>query len=560
MRWRILGNLKKTNLKDRQEELIRVLFKNRDLASPKKRQEFLHPLHPQKLTLKALGLSKRELKKALGIIKKTIALKKEIIVYGDYDADGICGTAILWETLHLLGAKVLPYIPDRIKEGYGLNKKTIQKLAKNSPNLGLLITVDQGITAHEKVSFAQSLGLEVIISDHHVLPKTPPAAAAIVHTTKLSGSGVAWVFSRELAHAFPSAIKKGTINSLLELAAIGTVTDLLPQVGPNRSLVAFGLKSLSQTKRLGLKALFKAAAIDKTKAFTTYEIGFIIGPRLNASGRIGHALDSLRLLCTKNRDRAGRLAKKLNETNRRRQEMMKATAEEAREAWLKKRSKNQKLIFVESSDWEQGVIGLAASKLAEEFYLPVIVISRGKTHSKASARSIDGFNLIEAIREAENLLVDVGGHPMAAGFTVETKNLKKLREKLISIAEQKVESRILQKTLKIDCEVRLSDLSLSLFDRLNNFAPFGISNSQPDFVSRKAEVVDARLVGRDQRHLKLTIRDPESKQTFGAIGFGMKEFYEKLLPEKKIDLAYNLIIDNWTGTRKLQLKLKDLKI
>jgi single-stranded-DNA-specific exonuclease len=556
MRWRILGKLKKEEKKARQEELIKVLFKNRGLVSQRQKEKFLDPPHPRYLTLKEMAISSQEVKKAILRIQKAIAGKEEIIVYGDYDADGVSATAILWETLDSLGARVMPHIPNRTDEGYGLNVETIKKLKAKNPSLGLIVTVDQGIVAHGKIDFARSLGIDVIVTDHHQPAKTKPKALAVIHTTQLAGAGVSWVLARELVKNEP--VERLKVLKQLELAAIGTITDLLSLVGSSRSLVKWGLKELNQSQRLGLKFLFKEAGIEKGR-IGTYEIGFIIGPRLNATGRIENALESLRLLCTRNRERADYLAKKLGEINRRRQKLMEKTAFEAREAWLAQRRKGAKLAFVDGEGWEEGVIGLAASKLVEEFYLPVVVISRGKNQSRASARSVDGFNIVEAFQGMGNLLIDAGGHPMAAGFTIETKNLAKVKQKLVAIAEQRLNARILERTLKIDCEIDFNDLNFAFFSQLKKFAPFGVGNPQPDFVTRGLEAVKAGLVGKENQHLKLMVQSPKSSKSFPAIGFGMGEYFPQLSPGKKIDLAYNLTVNEWGGEKKLELKIKDLK-
>lgn len=557
MNWKIQGQLQKKSPADRQQELLNLLLKNRGLKTPQQKKDFFQPPSPLTLTLKELKISSLEVKKAINRVTQAIKNKEKIIIYGDYDADGICGTAVLWEILDFLGAQVLPLIPDRVKEGYGLNLETIKKLKKENPNLQLIITVDQGITAHQKIEFAQKEGIDVIITDHHQPQKENPPAFAIVHTTLLSGTGVAWVLARELAQAARQGKRK--ILSHLELVALGTITDLLPLTGPNRCLTTFGLKELNQTQRIGLKSLFRQAGIEKG-SLGTYEIGFLIGPRLNATGRLTHALDSLRLLCTRNRQRAFQLAQRLNRLNQDRQKLLEQTTLQAREAWLSQKVKGTKLIFVDGQGWEEGVIGLTASRLANEFYLPVIVINRGSKHSKASARSIDGFDIINAIREAENLLVDAGGHPMAAGFTVETKKINQVKEKLIAIAEERIDSRILEKSLQIDCQVNFEDLKPSLFNQIERFAPFGVGNPRPDFVTRQTEIVSLRLVGKESQHLKLTLRSPQTGLSFPAIGFGLGEYYFKLSPGKKIDLAYNLIADAWGGEKKLQLRIKDIKL
>ena len=557
-------------------------------------EEFLSPPNPLKspnsLIPQKVGISKRELNKAVKRIKKAIDNQESIIAYSDFDADGICGAAILWETLNSLGAKARPYIPDRIKEGYGLSKKGIDQVVKEY-NAKLIITVDQGITARKEVKYAKKLGIDVIITDHHVLPKKLPQALATIHTTLLSGAGVAWVLAKELVQIIhprgggvssrsegrhPGGGKNsgvGRATDHLALAAIGTIADLIPLIGPSRSIVKYGLKELNQTKRIGLKALFKEAGLERGQ-IDTYHVGFMIAPRLNAMGRIGHAIDSLRLLCTKDSVKAQALAQKLNQTNKDRQKLMSETTSHAKGNLTTEQLNNltTKLIFLSHHSYHEGVIGLVAGKLVEKFYRPTIVISQGKIHSKASARSINGFNIVEAIRSCSDLLVDCGGHPMAAGFTVETKHLEKLKSKLEKLAGQEISQEQLTKILKIDCEIKLSDISFKLYKKIKELAPFGIANREPVFATRKVMVRDARLVGRDQKHLKLIINgskrshspgvgfdSPGVGQSVNAIAFNMASLYPQLSPDKPIDIAYTIILNEWNSRRNLELKIKDIK-
>ncbi len=556
MRWRILSKIRSKDRAARQTEIIKTILKNRGLETKKQQQEFLNPPKSSALTLKQVGISSTETKKAIRRIKRAIKNKEEIIVYGDFDADGICGTAILWEALVEKGAKALPYIPDRIGEGYGLNIETLKKLKEDHLDLTLIITVDQGIVANKKIDFARKLGLEVIVTDHHQPGKSKPKAMAIVHTTKLSGAGVAWVLAREL--------KTKKVDSYLELAAIGTIGDLLSVVGPNRSLIKDGLQEINKTNRPGLLAIFKEAGIEKGK-IGTYEIGFMIAPRLNAMGRLEHALDSLRLLCTKNPMRTQRLARKLETTNRRRQKMTEENILHAKDLVISqhpeiKSSSSPKLIYIEHESYQEGVIGLIASRLVEEFYRPAIVISRRKERSKASARSVAGFNIVEAIRVASDLLVDSGGHPMAAGFTVETKHIGPVGEKISQVAEEELDEKKLTKSLTIDCEVELTDLNRALYQKMGQLAPFGVGNRRPVLATRKVKVADARLVGTENQHLKLEIRHQASGIKYQGIGFGLGHLYSQLSPEEPIEIAYNLIINEWNGKRSLELRLKDIKI
>src|SRR3990167_623927 len=288
MKWEILSKEKIKDTKD----IINILLKNRGIKTKKAQTSFFTPKDPEKISLKELGINETEIKKAIRRIKSAVKSKEKVFVYGDYDCDVVSATAIMWETLHGLGINVLPYIPDRFSEGYGLNIESIKKLKEENSDLGLIVTVDHGIVADKKVNIAAELGIDVIITDHHEPTKIKPKAFATIHTTKISGSGVAWIVSRELGN-----------TSGLELAALGTIADQLSLTGQNRSIVKYGLKKLNETSRVGLLSLFQTSGIQKGN-IGTYEVGFIIAPRINAMGRLGHAIDSLRILCTKSKEKA----------------------------------------------------------------------------------------------------------------------------------------------------------------------------------------------------------------------------------------------------------------
>ncbi|MEK7065564.1 MAG: single-stranded-DNA-specific exonuclease RecJ, partial [Patescibacteria group bacterium] len=407
-----------------------------------------------------------------------IEKKESVVVYADYDADGITAGAIMWETLHKLGADVMPYIPHRVEEGYGLSIKGIDTV-REKYNATLIVTVDHGITAWEKVKYAQSLGIDVIVTDHHVKPSKLPDCL-IVHTTGISGAGVSWFVAKEL-----------TPQPDLALAAIGTIADMMPLVGPNRSIAKYGLEAINKTSRVGLNALLADAGLTKG-SLGTYEVSHMIAPRLNAMGRIEHALDALRLLCTGRKDKAAVLAQTLGLKNRERQQL---TAETTVHALSLVPKTTKKLIFIVHESYNQGVIGLVAGKLVEEYYLPAIVVSKGEVYSKASARSIAGFNIVEAIRSASDILVDVGGHPMAAGFTVETKNLAALQDRLEKLAAKELSEDKLTRVLRIDAEIPLEMVTEELWQKLRAFEPFGFGNPEPTFATKRVKVAEARLVG-----------------------------------------------------------------
>ncbi len=564
MKWNILD---KTEVK-KKDEIVKILLKNRGLSTEKEIDEFLKPVKPEDLSAKDLGIDEKEIKKALQRIKKAIDENESIVVYGDYDADGICATAILWEALYGLTKNVLPYIPERVSEGYGLNEESISQLKTKNPNLGLIITVDHGITAAEKIKHAKKLGIDVIVCDHHQVAKEKPDCIAVVHTEKICAAAISWYLSMSL-RAERSNPKREEIasssvtprNDNIDLVAIATIADLEPLIGVNRSFAKYGLEELRKTKRPGLLAIFEEAGIKKEE-IDTYHVGFMIAPRLNAMGRMEHALGSLRLLCTANPDQARELASKLGLTNKERQNLTEETVKHAMEN-CKLQIENCKLIFISHETYNQGIIGLVAGKLVEQYYRPAIVLSIGEVYSKASARSIHGFNIIEAIRMQSDILVDAGGHPMAAGFTVETAKIEVLKQRLIDEAEKQITDSMLEKTLKIDTELPMSEISLDLYEKIQNLSPFGIGNPEPIFYS-KAVVKSFRTVGADNKHLKLILSpttynlQPKTYQ-LSAIGFGFGKYFNNLKIDQEVEAAYNLTLNEWNAERKLELRLKDLK-
>ena len=500
----------------------------------------------ESVTIDSVGIDKQQLKKAVARIRLAIKNKEEIAVFGDYDVDGICGTAILWETLNSLGAKIMPYIPHRVEEGYGLSEKGIDNLKLTIKNCRLIITVDNGIVANTAVDYALSQGMDVIITDHHVVSKNKPKALAIVHTTKLCGTGVAWMLSREFKEN----------KTHLELVALATVADLVPLTGANRTLLKFGLEELSKTKRIGLLELFKEASLAKEK-IGTYEIGHIVAPRLNAMGRLEYAMDSLRLICTNNQKRAEDLARLLGETNRERQDLTLQMVMHAMGKIKNQKSKIKNLLFVVHESYDQGVIGLVAGKLVEEFYRPAIVISKGEKFSKASARSISGFNMIEFIRSVSEFLVDAGGHPMAAGFTVETAKLPRLQKALEERAGALLNADLLTRSLRVDCEIPLSLIDNDLNNAIEKLSPFGMKNPEPTFLTKNVLIEDMRLVGNEGKHLKFTFSDLKSGARFGAIAFGMGEMFSKIKVGDKLNIVYVIDENEWNEEKRLQLKIRD---
>lgn len=520
--------------------LLSLLAQNRGLTTKAKLEEFLNPTPEQ-----ILKVQLTQIEKATDRVIKAIKNKEKIVIYSDYDADGLCASSIMWETLYDQGASVMPYVPHRIKEGYGMSIGAIDQMKEDG--VKLIITVDQGVTATTQVEHAKRLGIDVVITDHHVLPKNPPKPFALVHSTELCGAGVSWRFSWEVVKKLKAQYQEKLMQKL-ELAALATIADLVPLLSGSRAIVKLGLEKLAKTTRPGLLALIKSAGVNG--AIGTYEIGHILAPRINAMGRIEHGLDSLRLLCAKNQNQADQLASLLSKTNTRRQDLTTKAVTSA----LSLVTQDVLIGVVSHKDWHEGVIGLVASRLVETYNRPMIAIAQGEIYSKGSARSIPGFNIVEAIRESSEFLVDAGGHPMAAGFTIETKHIEIFRERISKYAAKVITEDLLTKRVEIECELEVSDITSENLKTIEKFEPFGIGNPHPYFLTRGILVEDVRTVGQDSKHIKLQV------DGISAIGFNMGEMRAELRPGYQVDLVYSLAEDKYNGNNSIQLKMKDLQI
>ncbi len=555
--WNILNNTKNAKT----DHLIDLLLANRGINTKTERENFLNP-KLEEVTIKSVGIDVKHLAKAIKRIKLAIKKQEQIVVFGDYDVDGITGAAILWETLHGLNARVMPYIPHRIDEGYGLSILGIDNIKNPDSKIkdaSLIITVDNGIVATDAINYAREQGIDVIITDHHVVSDNPPKAHSIVHTTQLCGAGVAYLLTKEILKEYQIQNTKYQIQDThLELAALGTVADMVPLNGANRTIVKHGIKNLCNSKRPGLRELYKQAGCEKD-IFGVYEIGFIIAPRLNAAGRIESAMESLRLLCTQNPARAKILAEKLESINRERQLVLKEVTEHAITGISTNKSGQKNLLVISHETYQQGVIGLVAGKLVEEFYRPAIVVSIGEKMSKASARSINGFNMIEFLRLHTDHFINVGGHPMAAGFSIKTDKIPELQKILEESADKIVTEDMLKRSLKIDSELNLSSITIELYNSIQTLGPFGIGNPEPTFASFDVEIKDLKLLGKDKSHLKLKLQHGDS-EILDAIAFRMGDMFDSLRVGSKIDVAYSIDNNTWNGKTTLQLKIKDIKI
>ena len=494
-------------------------------------------------------------------IQYALEHQEPIAIYGDYDVDGVTATALLVQALEGLGANVRGYIPNRFDEGYGLNKDALDAL--QADGVKLVISVDCGIRSPNEALHARTIGLDLIISDHHHPDGLNlPLAFAVINPKQhgdpypdkdLAGVGIAYKIAEAL---ISSRYQAGgfQLSDLLDLVALGTVADLAPLVGENRSLVRKGLRQIRATKRQGLYSLAGVAQmkIDKT---TAGQIGFMLGPRLNASGRLESALASLELLTTPDVMRAGQLALQLDGQNRQRQAITKTMQQQADEIAMSE-DPEAFLLFAAHEDFNPGVVGLAASRLTELYYRPAIVAAKSADETRGSCRSIPEFHITDALDLCKDLLVRHGGHAAAAGFTVKNENLPALVTRLKSIAEDQLSGRDLRQTLSADMVVPLSQLNFGVLDYLAYLEPTGYGNPDAVFVSRNVKVKSSRTVGAESRHLKLSLED-ERGVTVDSIGFRMGHLQPTLPP--RVDVMYHFEVNEYNGRKSLQLNLKDVK-
>jgi single-stranded-DNA-specific exonuclease len=560
---------------------VRQLLFDRELTTQQAIDEFFNPDYADDLHDPYLMLG---MQKAVKAIKKAIDNKKKILVFGDYDADGICSTVIIKETLEKIGAKkVETYIPDRSKEGYGLNEQAVADFAKR--NIELMITVDCGITEVDNIAYAKALGIDTIIADHHQCPPILPQALAIInpHQKKdkypfkdLAAVGVAFKLAQALVKEFK--VSDDYLKWFLDLVSLATVADMVPLLGENRTLVKYGLVVLTQTKRIGLKKLMEAARVTdfslevkvnsngqkehKVNGLDSMTYAFVLAPRINVAARLENVDSAYRLLTTLDEQEAQEIAQRLETLNRQRQQMVKQIVDE-----IIKRLPSDKMpkIICEGGDnWSTGVVGLIAGKIKDRYNRPTIICNTGEDEVRCSARSIDKLNLVDALRKCEKLLVAYGGHPRAAGLSVKKKNFESLKKQLAKIAETQLSEDDLEARLTIDAELDAQDINWENYDQIQLFEPFGQSNPSPTFVIRDLEVVDIKMVGNNASHLRLELlgslqKDDSEMLKIKAIGFGLGERGYSLKIGDRIDLVFELIADQWNGTRNLQLKILDYK-
>lgn len=534
--------------------VVRQILFNRGIATPAEAEAFLSA-QPNYNTD---PFQMKDMRVAVDRIQTALANREPVAIYGDYDVDGVTATALLVQALRTLGADVREYIPNRFDEGYGLNNEALTTLANDG--VKLVITVDCGVRSPDEARHARDVGLDLIISDHHEPSGTLPEALAVLNPKQdgdsypekyLAGVGIAYKIAEALLRDLqPSNLQ---LENYLDLVALGTVADLAPLTGENRVLVRKGLTQMRETTRQGLFSLANVAGADLKKA-NAQTIGFTLGPRLNASGRLESALASFHLLTTTDVKEAGDLALKLNQQNLERQKLTREIQTQA-EALALEGEKDSLLLFAVHPEFNHGVVGLAASRLTETYYRPAIVGHYGDETTRCSCRSIPEFHITHALDECADLLVRHGGHAAAAGFTVRNENLFELVNRLQSIATRELGKRDLRLSLSADAEVPLSQLNFELLKQLEGLQPTGYGNPEPVFISRGVKVQSARTVGADAKHLKLSLTD--GRFTLDAIGFRLGDLLPNLPP--MVDVLYTFEANEYNGRTSLQLNLKDIK-
>ena len=495
---------------------------------------------------------------AVSLVQETIEKHKPIVIYGDYDVDGITATSVLYRFLKMLGADVTYYIPERQSEGYGLNLEALEHLIERETSL--VITVDCGISSYDIVEAVRDR-IDMIITDHHTAPDLIPRAKAVInHKQKdcpykdknLSGVGVAF----KLCQALWLTKHGEWYLDDLDIVALGTVADVVPLVGENRIIVKAGLEKMNSQPNLGIKKLIDVAGLHE-RTITSGHIGFTLAPRLNAAGRVTHATRAVELLVTDDGDIAEAIAEELNETNRERQELERNIHELARIDVANQGHKADYVTVVAGEGWHPGVIGIVASRLVEEFYKPTLVISIHDGVGKGSCRSIDGFNMYDALKSCEDLLLQFGGHSAAAGFSIDAQRIDELRERLTEYCKKIVTAEEYIPVVAIDAELPVDDIDVDIIDRVSALEPYGMANSTPVFAVMEATVQDIMLMGQLKNHCKVIFAT--SNGTVDAIAWNRPDLFKSIFVGSVVKVAFSLQKNEWQGMVSPQLMIQAIE-
>lgn len=542
--------------------LIQLLF-NRGITSQEAVDAFFNPDFEQDLHDPYLMIDmKRAVKRILTAVKK----KEKVAIYGDYDADGVTSASILTDVFKALGLSGLVYLPDREKDGYGLNNNAIDWLHERK--IELIVTSDCGVSNKKQIDYANSLGIEVVVFDHHTVPEDFSDKYIIVNPKRkddpypfkeLCAAGVVFKFAEALYRYEQDSLKvtnkEAFLKWLMDLVAIGTVADCMPLLDENRTLVTYGLKVLQKTKRIGLQEMMMQAKI--TGDLDSYHIGFILAPRINAAGRIDHANAGYKLINARTQKDAEGYTLALEKTNKERQKISEDIFNQAvhkvGDTYLDK-----KIVIVSGANWPGGVLGIVAGKLTQKYFRPVIVIGEHGDMWGGSGRGPECFSLVDAISNSKKLLEAFGGHKQAAGLSLPKENYETFKREIEEFAEKNLTEKDLVQKIDVDLELKLDEVDWKIYDEVIKMGPFGESNSEPLFVIKNVKLKSKKRVGATEKHLKCEF-DNCSGKTIGGIGFNLGEISESIGRGDSVDILVALSVNEWKGKRELQLRVTDIK-
>lgn len=534
-------------------ELLATILVNKNITTQKEIEEFLNPTRNDFFDPFLIN----DMNIAVERIRKAIETQEKVIIYGDYDVDGITSITVLKSFLKDVGLDVDYYIPNRLEEGYGLNKNAIDEIAKNKYTL--MITVDCGISAIEEVNYANSLGIEVIVTDHHEPGEELPKALAVIDNKRkdskypfreLAGVGVAFKVSQALAQSMN--VKEEEYLKYLDIVCVGTISDIVPLISENRVITKLGIKLLKQTRNTGLKAIINSSGYSQINSTT---ISFGVAPRINACGRMGKAEQALKLLLSKDIYEVNKLTQELNNYNRERQEIEKEIFESVLNKIEQNNLDKNRTIVVGGEGWHHGVIGIVSSKITEKYFKPSILLSFEEDGTgKGSGRSIPGFDLHEALMKCENCLEKFGGHSMAVGLTLKKDKFEQFYEEFEKVAKENKTENIVP-IINVDAKIELNEIDKTVVEDLKQLEPFGEANKMPVFALKNIRIDSIRALS-EGKHLKLTLRD--NNQIINAIGFNIGELANEYKIGDKVDLAGVLEINTFNGIDNLQINIKDI--
>lgn len=557
MKWILKAKKNSPGIIGDKDNIVLQLLAERGITDPKDIKEYFEP---DEKSFQNPNLMP-DVEQAIDLIKQAKKEKWKVAVYGDYDVDGVCSTYILWDFLYNeLKIDAIPYIPSRFDSGYGLNEKSLKELQANGVNL--VISVDCGVKDAKLIEKLQKEGLKFIVTDHHTLPDVEDFVCPVVHPKRkisklkfqdISGAATAW----KLITAYSNDILKS--QKYLDFVALASVCDVMPLIEENRAIVKLGLKQMDKTDNLGLRTLMDIAGLTGVE-LNTYHLGFVIGPRINAAGRIENALDVVRLFATKSQEKAKKIVQNLNDLNLNRQKLTVDTLMQA-EKQIQNIDKDgntiveieKKFLFVYGEEWHEGIIGLVAGKLAEKYYRPTIAATIVNGKVTGSARSIKNFDITQAITTQASLLNRFGGHSQAAGFSLDPKNIEAFKLGLEELAAKELDDKILERTIEIDADINADLISVDFVEELAKLEPFGYGNPRPIFRIKNLTVRSLQRFGMNSEHMRLKLG------SFEAVCFNAGKHFENININDKITVVGSLDLNKWNGFVKVQVKLIDFK-